>query len=114
MAGSAHAQERWVRVTTTVDGATVDIDRQTLRRSGASVTVWQRRTDPRADREGTQVRLSQFEYDCANATSDLLAYVNQTLSGGVIHSGAVAPHERERRPISPNSVAEGVWEAICR
>lgn len=117
MTGTAYAQSgRWVQVSQT-NNRDVEVDTETIRRTGSRVTVWQRSRflEPQRTRSGRlyTMALSQFEYDCEARTSTLLASVARDAQGQTVVNLTVPTYERIADPLAPETSGERIMEFAC-
>ncbi len=111
-AAPAQAPDRWIPIGTT-DTGTFSVDRETIRRDGDRVTVWERRIRAQPTANGTRENRTQWEYDCAAMTQSLLAGVSLDERGNEIAQYSVSPARQTRIPIDPESMAERVARTVC-
>ena len=104
---AATPADRWVHMGGGPNLHEEYVDRESIKRSGDTVTLWTRR-DLALDK-GTM--WNELEFDCRTRTKTILAYV-QDDGRSVSHSN-VRPH-REAAPIPPASVEERTFNIACR
>ena len=103
----AFQQDRWVHVGGGPNSHAEYLDRESVTRSGDKVTVWTRRDF--ALGQGTAWH--EIEFDCSARTETILAYVRD--DGRTVSHNVVRPH-RGSSPIAPDSVAERIFDIVCR
>lgn len=98
--------DRWVPLGSS-NGHADYLDRESVKRSGSTVTLWTRRDFV------TQQRTAwiEIEVDCSSKRDTILAYVED--NAGAISHNIVRPH-RGSTVIRPNSVEERVFGLVCR
>ena len=108
----------WVELghTEGVNGFTVYVDLDTIRRKGELVKIWALR-DYKTIRTGAGgLFLSgkdQYEYDCAEEHTRVLAFTEfsgNMGSGNLVHSNSV---EGKWEPVIPGSIDQGLWKIAC-
>lgn len=104
---TAAQADRWVQLGGSANRYEDYLDKESLRRTGAKVTLWTRRHFAR-DR-GTA--WNELEFDCSMRTETILAYIRD--EGGIISHNAVRPH-REASPIAAASAEERIFNIACR
>ena len=103
----------WVYVTTAQTNAVYYYDSDTIRRSGNQVTVWEKVDHSRDKRVKYREALSRYRYDCADRTSTLLQATDY-YPDGKIETFTWETYEQKERAVTPDSVMEGMLEAVCR
>ena len=106
LAGAADP-DRWLHVGGSAGLYAEYLDRDSVRRSGQTVTLWTRRDFVR----GPSTAWHEIELDCAARTDIILAYVRD--DGGTVSHNVARPH-RGPAPIPPNSAAERIFDLVCR
>jgi hypothetical protein len=110
----AQAADRWTPVTTVASGDVIFIDRQSIRRTGDRIIVWQRRELAQTGANGARVRLSQWEYNCVARSQNLLTLVILDGDGRTLSSDTVIPANQVVEAVVPETVVENVLRAVCR
>jgi hypothetical protein len=112
--GPAHAE--WVSFAESDSGATVYVDRDTIRRNGDVVKWWElmdHKTVQTGAGESFLSVMAQNEYDCAEERHRTLAvtYFSGNMgSGNVVYSDS---DEQSWEPVQPQSVGQTMWELAC-
>lgn len=99
--------QRWVHIGGKPNLYEEYLDKESVWRSGAKVTLWTRRDSM----TGREIVWNEFELDCSARTAAILAYVRD--DGGTVSHNAVRPH-REASPIHPQSIEERIFAIACR
>ena len=99
--------DRWVHVGGRADLYEEYVDTESVRRTGAKVTLWTRR-DFKRDQGNAW---NEIEFDCAARTETILAYVRD--DRGTISHNVVRPH-RAASPVPPGSLEERIFNIACR
>ena len=105
----------WTRVGRTSE-ATIFFDQETIRRSGQLVKMWTLTNFTISERiEGKQYQSAktQFEYDCREERSRVLAATFYSLLNG---AGVVTASESNIEPwypIAPKTIAVKLWKYAC-
>jgi len=112
---STSAMAEWVPINDN-DISTYYVDPATIRKAGNKVRMWSMDDYKTMKGDGEYKFFSmksQFEYDCQNETSTLVA--NLSFSGNM-GSGQVVGTSSKRSdpmPVSPGSIAELIWKEVC-
>jgi hypothetical protein len=114
---SAPAYAEWVKVSDTDEaGKTVYVDPATIRRNSNLVTMWQfydYKTVQTVAGIGFLTVKEQWEFDCAEERSRVLAL---TEFSGNMGSGTVVYTNSEVgkwRPVAPSSIGQLLWKFAC-
>jgi hypothetical protein len=99
--------ERWLHVSESPRQYQEYVDTQSIQRSGDTVTLWTRR-DLLFD-AGTV--WTELELDCGKRTETVLAFIKD--DGSSVSHNTARPH-RPAAPIAPRSVAENIFNLVCR
>jgi hypothetical protein len=114
-AAVAKSGDRWMPVAHSVNRV-LEVDTQTLQRSGPRVTVWERSRykSTQSFRDGGRydATLVQQRYDCDARTVTLLAWLAD-LQGNRVDSDDVPDYKQTATAIVPDSIGEIVLNAIC-
>jgi hypothetical protein len=99
--------DRWLPVGGSNNGYQDYLDRDSIKRSGNTVTLWTRRDFVSQQRTAW----NEIEVDCSSKRDTILAYVQD--DAGTISHNVVRPH-RGWSAIQPNSVEERIFDFVCR
>ena len=115
---STSVMAEWTRVSgSDTDTSTAYADLSTIRKSGNKVKMWVL-LDYKVVRTVDGMRYlsmtNQFEYDCKEETSRILAFLwySKNMGAGEVVYTSGAMHE-EPRPIPPGSMIEGIFKVAC-
>lgn len=102
----------WIYVAENGNGAVFYYDTETMQRSGNEVTVWQRqdysRDRTQKAREGRMLK----RYNCVARTVTLISGINY-FPNGTSESFDIPHFRQEASSIVPETMAEGVLQAVC-
>lgn len=99
--------DRWLQVGRSPGVYEEYLDRQSVRRSGAKVTLWTRRDFA----AGKATLWHEIEFDCSRRTETIVAYIRD--DGGKVSHNGVRPH-RKASPIKSRSLGERLFKLACR
>ena len=99
--------ERWVLVGGIANAHQDYLDRESIKRSGNTVTVWTRRDFVSQQRTAW----NEIEVDCATRRDIILSYIED--NAGSISHNISRPH-RGSTAIPPNSVGAEIFDLVCR
>jgi hypothetical protein len=102
----------WIYVTTNVHGSVLYYDADTIQRSGSQVTVWEKSDHSRDKTTVWREAKDRYRYDCAERTRTLLHSTNY-YPDGKVESLTYETYEQKVRPITPDTVGEAQFEAVC-
>ena len=111
---SVLAQSNWIYVGDSTNDHKIFIDRNSIQRSGDSVTYWEKVNYPVRDTLGNLSTKTQWTINCRTREEILryiIAYDDLDNNGKVTTSGD--PKE-SWRPISPDSVGEQSYLFVCK
>jgi hypothetical protein len=98
--------DRWIPVGGGTDQKEY-LDRESVKRSGAKVTLFTRREIP-AEKA---IVWQEMEFDCARRTETLIAWIRD--DDGTVSHNTTRPH-RAAAPIAPGSTEERLFTLACR
>lgn len=110
--GSAWAG--WEGVGTNDDGATIYVDRATIRKDGNLRRMWMLTDFKQRDKNGVMSMRQMNEYDCKSERGKLLAQSehDKPMTGGKVLVGSGVVHGGWYE-IPPGTVAEGMLKIVC-
>lgn len=114
ISGPAYAE--WVSVGESDLGATVYVDRDTIRRNGNLVKMWELydfKTVQTVAGKSLLSSKSQRQYDCTEERHRLLTFMDFSGNmgrGNVVYSNSV---EDNWEPVAPETVGQSLWEVAC-
>ncbi len=103
----------WVYVATNTNKADWYYDSDTIRRFGNQITVWVKIDHSRNKTVKYRETLVRYRYDCADRTSTALQLTDY-YPDGKNETFIWETYEQEEQAVAPETVIEGVLEAVCR
>lgn len=98
--------ERWIPIGESGIASRDYLDRESIQRSGDTVTLWTRRDFVTQQRTAW----NEIEVDCANKRDTILAYVQD--DAGTVSHNIARPHRRSTE-IPPHSIGERIFDLVC-
>ena len=100
------------------DESTYYVDRDTIRKSGNKVKIWELSDYKTAQGKAAKKHLSQkllYEYDCTDMQGRMLSFIEypNNMGGGKVVSTGTISASPDWKPISPGSVGEKLWKIAC-
>lgn len=113
LAGTAEAST-WEYVGSAANGSVYYIDKDSVTRDSNKARAWFK-IDYRAVKTEQAREEKQLDiFNCAEKTSNLLAYTSYRANGTVLKSENWSDNSYEYRPIVPDSIGEFMWTAACQ
>jgi hypothetical protein len=102
----------WVYVTENEKNAVYYYDSDTIRGSGNQVTAWVKVDHSRDKTVKAREALTRYRFDCADRTWTLLSTTDY-YPNGKTETFTWETYEQKEIAVVPDSVMEGVLEAVC-
>lgn len=108
-----YINDDWVEYAQSEMGTVYSYNLRTIRRSGATITVWQRANHEQDNTISHRETKSLAEYNCSAQTLTLISYIKYDSRGEVIDSGNIPTYSRRADHLVPDSIGMALWEEIC-
>lgn len=113
---SFNSYGEWTRIGRTTQ-ATIFVERDTIRRAGSMVKLWTLTnftTPDMTDGKTSQSSKAQFEYDCKEERSRVLAIYMYSLPNGKGDVNGTEIGPEPWYPVVPKSMAFTLWSLACK
>jgi len=111
---SVLAQSNWIYIGTNRKDVTYFVDRNSIQRSGDSVTYWVKNSFPVRDPDGNLSSKIQWSINCRTREYIMrygIFYDDLDNKGEITASGVPKP---SWRPLSPDSMMEAIYRFVCK